>query len=114
MMPETPSSKGAFVFRVYTALNAAGITILLLVVMAQSFNNPHAFFELGALLGLAILFFLIPLGWLAVWWNQRRTQATVPLPQRYLLLSNLFLGAMWVLSCLGVGWYGVVYFVSQS
>ncbi|MCF8722606.1 hypothetical protein LQ236_000626 [Nitrospina gracilis] len=109
MTNEPPSPKGSFVLRIYTVLNVSGVVVLLLAVMEHGFENHHPLFDVGAPLGLVILFFLIPLGWLGVWLAKRKSAASVPLPQRYLLISNLFLGAMWMLSCVVVGLYAFIY-----
>lgn len=109
MTVPTPPTRHSASFWIVTALNAVGVVTLLLVVTGRVFDLHGALFEAGGPLGLIALFFLIPLGWLTVWWLHRRQKQTTPAPHRYLLGSNLFLGAMWVLSCFVVGLYVFMY-----
>lgn len=108
MTVPTPPTRHSASFWIVTALNAVGVVTLLLVVTGRVFDLHGALFEAGGPLGLIALFFLIPLGWVAVWVLHRRRDGDSPAPHRYLLASNLFLGAMWVLSCFVVGMYVLV------
>lgn len=110
MTPAKSTFRQSPVFWIHTALNAGAVVTLLLMVGDQGFDVRHTLFDVGAPLGLLALFFLIPLGWAGIWWIQKSTASGVPLPQRYLLISNLFLGAVWMLSCLMVGLYVLIYF----
>jgi len=108
MTAPTPPTRHSAPFWIVTALNAVGVATLLLVVTGRVFDLHGALFEAGAPLGLIALFFLIPLGWVAIWVLHRRQGGSASAPHRYLLASNLFLGAMWVLSCFVVGMYVLV------
>ncbi|CAI2717204.1 membrane protein of unknown function [Nitrospina watsonii] len=110
MTPAKPTFRQSPVFWIHTALNAVAVVTLLLVVGDQGFDVHHALFDVGAPLGLVALFFLIPLGWVGIGLTKKSIASGVPLPQRYLLISNLFLGAVWMLSCLMVGLYVLIYF----
>lgn len=101
--------KGSPQYWIVTGLNIAAAFVLFLFFMEVVMDNHHPLFDVGGPLGLAILFFLLPIGWVTLWRLNRRPGLEKQPSGSCYSWTNLIQGWAWLMSCLVVGTYSFIY-----
>ncbi len=103
---EQPGGSSRVAFNVYAFINLLCLLVLVLVLIEVAPFPRIPVADIGAPLGLLILFFVIPVGAIFLWrWRQKPTGA----PAGYFLASKILWGLTWAISCLPVIFYGAFY-----
>lgn len=106
MMPPAPPARKVS-FWTYTALNLMCAIVLVLLAVEVVAKNRIPIADVGAPLGLVLLFFIIPLVAVLLWIRGRKPAGA---PPAYFLGSKILWGLTWGISCLPVIFYGAFYF----
>ncbi|UCD10633.1 MAG: hypothetical protein JSU88_08025, partial [Nitrospinaceae bacterium] len=98
MMPPAPPARKVS-FWTYTALNLMCAIVLVLLAVEVVAKNRIPIADVGAPLGLVLLFFIIPLVAVLLWIRGRKPYGA---PPAYFLGSKILWGLTWGISCLPV------------
>jgi hypothetical protein len=102
--------RDALTFYLYVAINAVCAVVLLLLLIEIFSPRRIPVADVGAPLGLVLLFFLVPATWFFIWRRTRKLpleikRATLP---RY-TSARIFWTTTWLLSCAPILFYGSFY-----
>jgi len=95
-------------FWVRTALHLVCIFVLILLAIEIVSTKRIPIADVGAPVGLVILFFLIPVTGLGLWFHRRKRRLDINENSAYSKASIIFLTLTWLLSCLPIAFYGAV------
>jgi hypothetical protein len=86
--------------RIHAGLNTIALLVWVLVVLERSSWGRSRVTDYGSALGPVVLFFVIPLGFIAIWQLRRRRSAPLSAARSRLVrrLSAVFLGATWIVT----------------
>jgi len=102
--------RARYVLGVYTSLDLLAVLVWILFILERNPHTRSPISDYGVLIGLICLFFLIPLGALAIWLMNRKGKGPITAGKRtYFALSKLFLTISWLPSFIPIVFFMAIF-----